>query len=333
MISLMPSTTRSNDRTKGRQMVGISADPLYKTPLGHAFVGDSLEFMVRLPSDSLNLVITSPPYALHFKKEYGNATQSDYVAWFLPFAREVFRILKDDGSFVIDIGGAWTPGYPTRSLYQFDLLIELVRNISFYLAQEFYWYNPAKLPSPAEWVTVRKIRVKDSVNCLWWLSKTPHPKADNQRVLNDYSPDMRRLVKRGYRPKTRPSGHVITNKFTDRGGSIPSNLLIHGNNDANGRYLELCKLNKIKPHPARFPVQIPTFFVKYLTQPEDLVLDPFAGSNTTGEACEREGRRWLAVEHHAPYLAASRFRFEGKLGPLPRGEVDAVPLFSQTSLF
>ena len=163
------------------------------------------------------------------------------MPWFLRFAREFFRILTDDGSLVIDIGGSYEAGQPTRSLYQYDLLIALCRELHFHLAQEFYWYNPAKLPSPAEWVTVRRIRVKDAVNCVWWLSRTPAPKADNRKVLRPYSPDMERLIQRGYRPKKRPSGHNITPKFDkDHGGSIPANLLICGNNDSNGAYLKAC---------------------------------------------------------------------------------------------
>jgi DNA modification methylase len=290
----------------------LNAGLLYATTLGKAYVADSLEFMPQLPSGSVSLIMTSPPYALHFKKEYGNVDQDGYVDWFLTFAREFKRLLAEDGSLVIDIGGAWTPGHPTRSLYQFELLIALCREIGFFLAQEFYWYNPGKLPSPAEWVTVRKIRVKDSVNCVWWLSKTPYPKADNRKVLNEYSPDMKRLLQKGYTPKVRPSGHVITKKFKDLGGSIPANLIICGNNDANGHYLERCKEHDIKPHPARFPVQLPTFFLRYLTDPGDLVLDPFAGSNTTGQACEEEGRRWIAIERERAYLEGSRFRFESE---------------------
>jgi len=297
--------------------------PLYETPHGQAFAADALEFMPLMKHASINLIMTSPPYALHFKKEYGNASQNEYVQWFLSFAKEFHQLLTDDGSLVIDIGGAWTPGQPTRSLYHFELLVALCREVGFHLAQEFYWFNPAKLPSPAEWVTVRKIRVKDAVNCVWWLSKTPHPKADNQEVLNEYSEDMKRLVKRGYRTTVRPSGHVITPKFKDRGGSIPSNLLVCGNNDSNGHYLKQCKKNKIKPHPARFPIQVPTFFVRFLTEPGDVVLDPFAGSNTTGEACEREGRRWIAIEREEDYLSASRFRFE-------RDFASHMPLFDES---
>jgi DNA modification methylase len=286
--------------------------PFYTTKLGRAYLGDSLKLMPVFDKASFNLILTSPPYALHFKKEYGNEDQHRYVNWFLQFAREFHRLLKDDGSLVIEIGGAWKPGTPTRSLYHYELLISLCQDVGFHLAQEFYWYNPAKLPSPAEWVNVRKIRVKDAVNCLWWLSKTPWPKANNQNVLQEYSPDMHRLLKRGYRVKDRPSGHRITRKFKDNGGSIPPNLITCGNNDANGHYLSRCNAEGIKPHPARFPPPVPEFFVQFLTDPGDLVLDPFAGSNTTGEICEAKDRPWVAMELDRQYLEASRFRFEPK---------------------
>jgi site-specific DNA-methyltransferase (cytosine-N4-specific) len=296
----------------------LSEKPFYSTEYGRAFLGDSLKLMRKIQDDSIDLIFTSPPYALHFKKEYGNKNQHEYVDWFLGFGAEFLRILKPTGSLVIDIGGSWQQGKPTRSLYHFELLLRLCKETGFYLAQECYWYNPAKLPAPAEWVTVQRIRIKDSVNCLWWLSKTPNPKASNLNVLTPYSPDMLRLLKRGYKAKLRPSGHNITSGFSENhGGAIPANLLIYGNNDSNGQYLEMCKKTGIKPHPARFPVQLPTFFIRMLTEQNDVVLDPFAGSNTTGEACEREKRKWIAIELEEQYLKASKFRFKGNnLAPL-----------------
>lgn len=283
----------------------------FETKLGKTYLGDSIEYLRSLKDGSVNLVMTSPPYALHFKKEYGNANQADYIAWLVPFAMEIRRVLADDGSFVLNIGGAWTPGKPTRSIYHYELLIALVNQVKLYLAQEFFWWNPAKLPAPAEWVTVRKIRIKDATEHVWWLSKTPHPKADNQKVLQPYSPDMERLIKRGYRAKQRPSGHIITAKFgNDRGGSIPPNYFLMGNNDANSHYFKRCAEAGRKPHPARFPSVLPQFFVKFLTDEGDLVLDPFAGSNTTGAVCEALGRRWIAVERSEEYLQDSVFRFE-----------------------
>jgi site-specific DNA-methyltransferase (cytosine-N4-specific) len=273
-----------------------------------------------MPDSCVNLVLTSPPYALHFNKEYGNADQKDYVNWMLPFAREIRRVLSEDGSFVLNIGGSYNPGSPTRSIYHYKLLVALVEQIGFHLAQELFWYNPAKMPMPAEWVTVRRIRVKDAVEYVWWLSKTPWPKASNTKVLRPYSKDMLRLNARKVKETVRPSGHVIRSCFDkiDAGGSIPPNvfeediptdMLKFGNNSANDKYTIKCKEAGLKIHPARFPVSLPEFFVRMLTEPSDLVVDPFAGSNTTGMVAEKLDRRWIAIEMSREYLEASKYRF------------------------
>lgn len=299
----------------------LKTEPFYTTARGAAVNGDSLEVLRSMPDGSVNLVVTSPPYALHFKKEYGNANQADYIDWLLPFAREIRRVLTDDGSFVLNVGGAWTPGKPTRSIYTYKLLVELVETVGLFLAQEFFWYNPAKMPVPAEWVTVRRVRVKDSVEFVWWFSKTPHPKANNRNVLRPYSADMLRLNKRGLAKTKRPAGHLINEGFAsiDHGGSIPPNmlddgtpsdLLKFGNNSANDPYTLRCKAAGIKIHPARFPAILPEFFIKFLTDFDDVVVDPFAGSNTTGMVAEALDRRWIAIELDADYLEASKFRFD-----------------------
>jgi DNA modification methylase len=284
--------------------------PIYSTSLGEAYCADSLDFMRSLPAGSIDLVLTSPPYALHFKKEYGNADQGEYVEWFLPFAEEIKRILKPDGSFVLNVGGAWTPGAPLRSLYHYRLLLALCDRIGFNLCQEFFWYNPAKMPAPAEWVNVRRIRVKDSVEYIFWLSPTPNPKADNTQVLQAYSPDMKRLIKRGIKKTVRPSGHNIKGSFAaDKGGSIPPNLIECGNNESNSYYIKESKRRGHKIHPARFPAALPQFFIKMLTMLGDTVLDPFAGSNTTGWVAESMGRRWIAIERDQQYAEDSGLRF------------------------
>ncbi len=296
-------------------------EPHYRTDLGAAYLADSRDVLRVIPDASVNLVFTSPPYALHFKKEYGNVHKDEYVEWILTFARDIFRILTDDGSFVLNIGGSYNKGLPTRSTYHFKVLLALVEKLNFHLAQEFFWYNPAKMPMPAEWVTVRRIRVKDAVEYVWWFSKTPWPKANNRRVLKPYSADMIRLNKRGVRATVRPSGHNITSDFdkVSAGGSIPGNvfedeapsdLIKVGNNSANDQYTKRCKAAGIKIHPARFPTALPEFFVKLLTDEGDLVLDPFGGSNTTGMVAEGLSRRWLAMESVREYLDASKFRFD-----------------------
>jgi DNA modification methylase len=304
---------------KGR-IVLPNLSPFFSTQLGDEYLGDSLKVMQAIPDKCVNLVVTSPPYALHFKKAYGNVDKSEYVKWFLPFASEIKRILSDDGSFVLNIGGSYNAGSPTRSLYHFKLLIELVEQIGFYLAQECFWYNPAKMPVPAEWVTVRRVRVRDSVEYVWWLSKGQYPKANNRAVLKKYSADMHRLNGHGLTSTTRPSGHNIKESFSkiESGGSIPPNvieelatdLLRFGNNVANDNYTLKCKAHGITVHPARFPAALPDFFIKLLTEIDDVVLDPFAGSNTTGSVAERLERRWIAVDSVQEYLEASKFRFE-----------------------
>jgi site-specific DNA-methyltransferase (cytosine-N4-specific) len=285
----------------------------YLTNWGGAYRGDSLDLLGALPDSSVNLVLTSPPFALQREKEYGNKAQHEYVAWLAQFAGLVNRKLKDDGSFVLDLGGAYEPGSPTRSLYNFRVPIHFCDELGFHLAEDFYWFNPSKLPSPIEWVNKRKLRAKDAVNTVWWFGKTRSPKANVTKVLAEYSDRMKKLLQDPegfYTPKKRPSGHDIGKAFgKDNGGAIPPNLLQIPNSESNGSYLRGCKTVGVKGHPARFPAKLPEFFIRFLTEPGDLVLDIFAGSNTTGWVAECEGRKWLAFDERLDYLAASSFRF------------------------
>jgi DNA modification methylase len=186
-------------------------------------------------------------------------------------------------------------------------------DVGFFLAEEVYWHNPSKLPSPIEWVNKRKLRMKDSVNTVWWLSKTEWPKSDVTKVLAPYSARMKKLLEnpeKFYTPKKRPSGHDIGVGFgTDNGGAIPANLLVIPNTESNGFYDMACKLVEVERHPARFPAGLPQHFMRMLTDPGDVVVDIFAGSNVTGQVAEAEGRRWMSFELSREYVAASAFRF------------------------
>jgi site-specific DNA-methyltransferase (cytosine-N4-specific) len=299
--------------------------PAYTTRKGKAYLADSRELLRQLPADSVPLVLTSPPFPLRRQKAYGNVAACDYVEWFMPFADEVHRVLRPDGSFVLDIGGAWNPGSGTRSLFQYELVLRLAKK--FHLAQEFYWYNPSKLPTPAEWVTIRRTRVKDAVTTLWWFSKTAEPQADNRRVLKPYSKSMQRLLKNGYQTAKRPSQHDIGPHFQrDNGGAIPPNLLSVPNTRSNDSYLHRCKAAGLVAHPARFVAEVPDFFIRFLTEPGQLVLDPFAGSNTVGETAETLDRTWLSIEISAEYVAGSRLRFPDAVpGPAWPGDLRQVP--------
>jgi len=282
--------------------------PAYVTRLGRAFQGDARDVLPTIPSDSIALVFTSPPFALRRQKAYGNVTAAEYIDWFWPIAEEIHRILRPDGSLVMELGGAWNQGSGTRSLFPYEFLIRLGK--LFHLAQDFYWFNPSRLPTPAEWVTIRRTRVKEAVTHLWWLSKSTEPQADNRRVLVPYSKSMKRLLKDGYKPAVRPSQHEIGPHFQrDNGGAIPPNLLTVPNTRSYDEYIFKCRAVKLPVHPARFPPELPDFFVRFLTEAGQTVLDPFAGSNVTGSVAETLGRKWIGVEINSEYVAGSKLRF------------------------
>ncbi len=283
--------------------------PAYTTRWGRAYHADALDVLRRLPAGSVALVFTSPPFALRRQKAYGNVSATEYVEWFVPFAEEIHRVLRPDGSFVYDLSGAWNPGSGTKSLFQYELILRLSK--LFHLAQEFYWFNPSRLPTPAQWVTIKRTRVKDAVNTLWWLSKSVTPNADNRRVLKPYSRSMRRLLRDGYDTAMRPSQHEIGPHFRrDNGGAIPPNMLTIPNTRSSDDYFRRCRDAGIAIHPARFPHPLPDFFIRFLTEAKQLVVDPFAGSNVTGFVAQSLERKWISVEINAEYVAGSMLRFD-----------------------
>jgi len=300
-------------KRRRNRRVSLSWVELYRTNLGQMIVGRSEEYLSSLPDASVDLVMTSPPFALLRQKSYGNLNQIDYVEWLVSFGPQVHRVLKETGSFVIDLGGAYQRGKPVRSLHNFRVLLRLCDDHGFHLAEEFFWHNPAKLPSPIEWVNKRKIRAKDSVNTVWWLSKSENPKADVRNVLTPYSDRMKKLIEdpeKFYKPKGRPSGHDISSKFgRDNGGAICSNLLQYPNSESNSLHIRNCKAFGLEPHPARFPKALPKFFIDFLTDEGDTVVDIFAGSNTTGAAAEDANRHWIAIDCERDYAIGSAFRF------------------------
>jgi site-specific DNA-methyltransferase (cytosine-N4-specific) len=180
------------------------------------------------------------------------------------------------------------------------------------LCQQFICHNPTRLPSPAQWVNVERIRVKDAYTHVWWMSPVEKPEANNRRVLKEYSPAMLRLLTRQkYNSGKRPSGHHIgaTSFLSNNKGAIPSNVLTFGNTLNKDSYLTYCHQQDLVPHPARMPSGLPEFFIKFLTKPRQLVLDPFAGSNTTGAVADTLKRRWISIEMNEEYIDASRGRF------------------------
>ena len=283
--------------------------------MGKLFVGDCEQIIsknIKNYHSQVNLLFTSPPFPLSRAKRYGNMSGDEYMEWFSSLAPLFSKVVSDDGSIVIEIGNAWEKGNPVHSTLPIETLLKFKEKGNLYLCQEFIHYNPSALPAPIEWVNKKRIRVKDSFTRIWWLSKCPYPKADNRRVLNEYSQQMKKLIeKRSYNCGRRPSEHVIGKDsfFIDNGGAIPGNVIISPNTVASGPYFTYCKQNNIAIHPARMARDIPEFFIKFLTDENDMVLDPFSGSNVTGYVAEQLGRRWLSIEINQEYAEGSKGRF------------------------
>jgi len=304
------------------------AQVAFGTSKGVSLIGDSVRILKRASLKGLTgqvqLVFTSPPFPLNRKKKYGNRAGEDFKKWLASYAILLRDLLSPDGSIVIEMGNAWESGKPVMSTLALESLLEFKRAAKLFLCQEFIWYNPARLPTPAQWVTVERVRVKDAFTRLWWLSPTPKPKADNRRVLTPYSSSMRELLKKKkYNSGRRPSQHDIGQKsfFSDNGGAIPPNVLTFdddhvpenvlagSNTSSSDDYQRFCKRFHLEMHPARMPLNLAKFFIEMCTDVGDLVLDPFAGSNTTGAAADQLKRKWMSIETDGDYARSGMGRF------------------------
>ena len=154
------------------------------------------------------MIFTSPPFPLNRKKKYGNKTGEEYLTWLHDLAPRLTELLTPDGSIVMELGNAWEPGSPVMSTLALEAFLAFKEAGKLNLCQQFVCHNPARLPSPAQWVNVERIRVKDSFTHIWWMSPTERPKADNRRVLTEYSDEMKDLLTRrsynGGRTAVRP---------------------------------------------------------------------------------------------------------------------------------
>lgn len=315
---------------------GSLDDVHHRTGLGRYFVGDAGKVLcskeLRDLRGKVQLILTSPPFPLNHKKRYGNKTGEEYVAWLSSFAPLLSDLLTEDGSIVVEIGNGWLPGRPVQSLLTLEALMGFVKhaNSGLRLCQEFISYNPSRMPSPAQWVTVERCRLTDSFTHIWWMAKTDFPKADNRRVLRPYSASMKQLLEtRQFNRGGRPSGFRVNDRafMNNNGGAIAHNLFeleditpgrtarlpnafSFANTASTDYFSRACREREIDPHPARMPSGLANFFVQFLTEPGDLVLDPFAGSNTTGYVAEINMRRWVAIEENRDYAEQSQIRLD-----------------------
>lgn len=288
----------------------------YRTSYGTYFHGDIRNVLNSKKLDKyknrVNLIFTSPPFPLNRKKKYGNLNGDEYLKWLTDIGKLLSEFLTDDGSIVIEIGNSWEKGLPTMSTLPLKSLLAFLSSSNYNLCQQFIWNNPAKLPSPAQWVNIDRVRVKDSFTNIWWMSKSPNPKANNKNILVEYSDSMKDLLKKKkYNSGKRPSEHNIGEKsfLKNNKGAIPSNVITAANTNSSTSYQKYCKENDLELHPARMPSALVEYFIKFLTDEGDIVMDPFGGSNTTGSVAEALKRNWLSFEVNKKYIIGSRGRF------------------------
>jgi hypothetical protein len=303
----------------GMGIVDVEGDlrQVFRTKLGETYCARAelalASRSMKKYKGKVQLILTSPPFPLNRKKKYGNLQGEEYISWLSSFGSIFREFLCPDGSIVIEVGNGWEPGHPTMSTVAIRSLLRLLESGSFFLCQQFVSHNPTRLPSPAQWVTVERIRVKDSFTYIWWMSPTDRPKADNRRILTPYSKSMKKVLETGKHSRgVYPSQHRIGKRsfLTDNSGAIPPSVISISNSNSKDHYLKYCRQNDLVIHPARMAPGVADFFIKFLTEAGDLVLDPFAGSNTTGACAEKLGRRWVAIEPDAEYINGSKGRFE-----------------------
>ena len=289
----------------------------FSTNLGSAYVGSIESFLESTEAKNLKgkvqLIFTSPPFPLVVPKKYGNLVGDEYLEWMRNISEGLLSLLKPNGSLVIEIGNCWDKGAPTMSLLPLKTLMAISEVTDIKVCQQFIWHNTAKLPGPATWVNVKRERVTDSFTHIWWYSRSEHPKANNRRVLTPYKDGMIKLLKnQKYNSGDRASGHKISEKgfLNENKGAIPSSALLMANTSIDKEYANWCRKNNLDLHPARMPIGLADFFIKFLTTRNDLVLDPFGGSCTTGRSAENLGRKWICVEKNPEYLLGAKGRFQ-----------------------
>jgi DNA modification methylase len=289
----------------------------YKVGLGECYNASIEDFLQSAAAarfkKKTNLILTSPPFPLASPKKYGNKIGEEYLNWIVSIVKSMIPLLTEDGSLVMEIGNAWDKGSPTMSTLPLKTLLAIEEETDLHLCQQFVWENSARLPGPATWVNKERIRLKDSHTHIWWFSPTPRPKSDNRNVLTEYSPAMKRLIRTGkYNPGLRPSEHNIGEESfkKDNHGAIHGSTIIMGNTYSDPAYRAWCEEKNVPLHPARMPINLAEFFIKFLTDKGDRVFDPFGGSNTTGRAAENLQRRWVCVERDPDYVQGSLGRFD-----------------------
>ncbi|MFF4601513.1 DNA-methyltransferase [Streptomyces sp. NPDC001339] len=244
--------------------------------------GDAVAFLRTLPDAAARLVVTSPWFTGPAEASSADPAGAGFTAWLDPFLTEIARVLKPDGSLVMELGCTWAEDRPVRTVQNFAAISGLLARGDWHLLQEFYWYNPDLLTSRDEWVHQRRVRFDECVTMWFWLARTPEVPVDTRRV-------------RGFQNNlTRPFG----------------NFLAIGDSHADYPYLDEVAGERTRAHADRFPVAVPEYFIRLLTEEGELVVDPFAGIGSTALAAVSHGRAWACNDFSEEATSIAKRRID-----------------------
>lgn len=292
----------------------------YSTELGAAIWGDNLDFYSSI-NEPITLCVTSPPYPLRVKRNYGNVDEKAWVDFIVRTLEPIVNNLVPGGSIVLNVSNdIFKKGVPSRSLYLERMVLALNDELGLSLMDRIPWVNLSKPPSPTYWACVNRQQLCSGYEPIYWFTNDPSQvKSNNNRVLEPHSKSHLEFLKEG---NTRVASYgdgayklreTSFSNLTD--GKIPKNVIHRGHVCSDSKEVrKIAKELGLPAHSAMFPTAIPDFFIDFLTEKGDLVVDPFAGTNKTGLAAERKGRRWLCVEKMLEYIKIQSSLFVSATG-------------------
>ena len=290
----------------------------FSTRLGIAVWSDCRTLFQDL-NQPIHLVVTSPPFPLARQRLYGNPSETEYVAFLLEALAPLVRHLVPGGSICLDLGqDIFEPGLPSRSIYLERLVVALHDRLGLHLIDRLVWHNPSKPPGPTRWASIARNQLNVAWQPIICLTNDPAKlRADNRRVLEPHTEKHRQLIERGGEQRTGSYGDgaytMAPGRFAHATpGKIPRNVITRGHRCSDtDAYRRDAKALGLPVHGAVMPLSVPDFLIRFLSEPGDLVADPFGGTAKTGMAAERLQRRWIVAERALDYLRAAAVRFSG----------------------
>lgn len=301
---------RLNNAASSVKLVAFSTD------LGVAIFGSNTDIMPGL-DEPIQLCITSPPYPLRKARAYGNPEgEVAYVDFICRSLDPIIKNLAPGGSVCINLSNdIFEVGSPSRSIYCERLVIALYDRFSLRLMDRLIWQS-SKPPGPVQWASIKRVQLNCSYETILWLSNDPMKvKSDNRRVLEPHTDAHRKFVASGGSSRSAVYGdgayrHRPGAFSGETPGRIPKNIIVRGNRCADTlQYRRDAERLGLPVHGAMMPLSVPDFLIRFLSEPNDLVVDPFGGTIKTGRAAERLGRRWVCVELALQYVRAAAERF------------------------